>query len=134
MHKHDMVLALYAPLEGPSYPCHVCLLLVSGADQILQHGQEILDSLAEIKLTLMIRFEQWRANPSTAQFQSVPAPVSHLAPQHLVVAPVPLPTSVGSSQSRDSPDVVNVLSTKVGGASVNVALPLTVSIADPLNL
>lgn len=40
-----------------------------------------------------------------------------------VVAPISSPASVGSSQSRDLPDVANVLSTEVAGASVNVVLP-----------
>jgi STAM-binding protein len=47
----------------------------------IQHGQEILDSLAEIKVSIMTRYEQWRANPSSLQSQ---APVSNPAPQPLV--------------------------------------------------
>ena len=56
------------------------ILVVSRADQI-QHGQEILDSLAELKVPLLKRYEQLRANPSSLRSQ---APVSNTTQQLLV--------------------------------------------------
>ena len=43
-----------------------CLVLASCADRN-QHGQEILDSLAEIKISIMTRYDQWRADHSSIQ-------------------------------------------------------------------
>lgn len=63
----------------------MCSLLASGADQLLQHGQETLDNLAEIKPFLLERWKKWQANnPSSDQIQYAPAPVSHLPAQELV--------------------------------------------------
>ena len=56
------------------------LVLISRTDHI-QHGQEILDNLAEVKIPIMTRYEQWRANPSSVQPQ---ASASHLVPKPLV--------------------------------------------------
>jgi hypothetical protein len=62
--------------------------------QFLQHEQEMLDRLAEIKVSLLERFEQWRVNPSSTQIQSAPESVSHMPPQQLVAG--------RSIQSRDA--------------------------------
>lgn len=59
-------------------------LLFLCADQMLQHGQEILDSLAEIKKSIITRHEQWQANPSSVQFQPPQPPASNPVPQPLV--------------------------------------------------
>ncbi|KAH9995911.1 hypothetical protein BJV74DRAFT_300156 [Russula compacta] len=69
--------------------CHVPFLirvwlLFLCTDQMLQHGQEILDSLAEIKKSIMTRYEQWQANPSAIQFQPPQPPASNLVPQSLI--------------------------------------------------
>ena len=76
----------------------------------MQHGQEILDSLAQIKVSLMQHYEQWRVNPSSAQFQSAPAHVSNMPPQQLVAhrsiqsqgASTPSSSTPSSSRSRAS--------------------------------
>ena len=128
-------------------------LLVSGADQLLQHGQDILDSLAEIKPSVLGNWEKWQVNPSCAHEQSAPAPVSNMPPQHLVKrsnirshgASIPTNTRASGSQvssndvhtylrtrtndflellkSRELPDVANVPFTTLAGALVTVALP-----------
>lgn len=57
----------------------------------------MLDRLAEIKLPLMERYEQWRENTSSARFQSTSAPVSHLPPQR------PVSRSGVQSHGADTP-------------------------------
>ena len=76
----------------------------------MQNGQDLLDRLAEIKVVLMGRHEQWRANPSSAQFLSALAPVSNFPPQQLLAprsiqsdgASTPSPSSRSSSPGRGS--------------------------------
>jgi USP8 dimerisation domain len=53
-------------------------VVVSRTDRI-QNGQEILDSLAELKISIMTHYEQWRANTYSVQPQ---APASH--PPHSI--------------------------------------------------
>ena len=77
----------------------------------MQHGQDILDSLAEIKIALVGRYGQWRENSASAQFQSAPALVSNFLPQQLVArrgvqsldASTPLPSSTPSGSHSRAP-------------------------------
>ena len=77
----------------------------------MQHGQDILDSLAEIKIALTGRYEQWRENSASAQFQSAGALVSNFPPPQLVArrgvqshdASTPLPSSTPSGSHSRAP-------------------------------
>ena len=152
--------------------------------------QDVLNRLAEIKIPLMERYEQWLADNSPVSFQSAPESVSHLRPpkklvgrakrrssqarhrdamlitpsvfipatdsssdsrthvasnvahthsrtsksglldrHNKVVASVSPATSISPSQSPDPPDVANVPSIKVVGASVNICLPFKLFMA-----
>ena len=65
---------VYLSMYCPSFS-NLCLVLVSCADHI-QHGQEILDSLAEIKISIMTRYDQWRADHSSIQSSDSGLPVA----------------------------------------------------------
>lgn len=45
----------------------------------------MLESLAEIKPSVLGRWEKWREDPISGQIHSAPVPVSHLPPQQLLV-------------------------------------------------
>ena len=53
------------------------LVVVSRTDHI-QNGQDLLDSLAELKISIMTRYEQWwgAISPVTNISPSVPVPIS----------------------------------------------------------
>jgi len=49
------------------------------------HGQDILDILAELKVSLMQRYEEWQKNPYSAQLQSVIRQQAELAKREVEV-------------------------------------------------
>ncbi|KAI0264044.1 hypothetical protein BGY98DRAFT_1044115 [Russula aff. rugulosa BPL654] len=65
----------------PAHPDYRVLLSTTQRHNMGLHGQEILDSLADIKVSIMTRYEQWRVNPSSVPPQ---APASHPVLQPLV--------------------------------------------------
>jgi hypothetical protein len=85
------------------------LVLISRTDHI-QNGQDFLDSLAEMKIPIMTRYEKWRANPSSMEWR---AQASNLTSQPLVAhrsvinsvtnASPSVPVSLSSPESPNCP-------------------------------
>ncbi|KAI0265418.1 hypothetical protein BC834DRAFT_879357 [Gloeopeniophorella convolvens] len=66
----------------PAHPDYRVLLSSTQRHNMGLHGQEILDSLAEIKISIMTRYEQWRSN-SSSESQPSPAQPANPPPQPL---------------------------------------------------
>jgi len=64
------------------------------------YGQEILDSLAEIKVPLVQHYEQWRENTSSAQLQSVPPQQAELAKREVEVTKREIAAECAEQEAR----------------------------------
>jgi hypothetical protein len=52
----------------------------------LQHGEDILDRLAKVRVALEDRYLKWLENTSSTQLLYAPAPAPHSAPEQLIAS------------------------------------------------
>ncbi|KAH9974434.1 hypothetical protein BGW80DRAFT_1304054 [Lactifluus volemus] len=87
----------------PAHPDYRVLLTPTQRHNMGLHGQEILDSLTDIRAVITARFDEWRTNPTAARFQTTLAPGSNPRQQPLVARPSIQSRGVDTPSSSSTP-------------------------------